>query len=409
MKKTRIRLAALALCVLLFVTMLPATALASAAVDARTALLSAVSNGAPKITYQPRNQSVKQGNTATFQVKASGSNLKYQWYYRKNASAKWTKYTGKTEPVLTFTAGRKNGYQYACKVISGSKSVLSNAATLKVNYVKYRALLIGEVDFGWDYATRNMGDVKRMKSMLGTIKPPMGGSYEVTCKYDLSNSGIKSAIKTAFAGADSNDVSLFFIATHGETSVASGGDAGAICTVTSYGTGMLRMGTLAGWLAEVPGKVIVIIGSCGSGAAISANGMRAAGSAARDAAFCDAVVSAFAANDTAVPSAGGGVAANIGEFCQSKFYVLTAAKHMESSWGQEGGSQRYSYNYFPYYIAKGAVGPADADSNGRVTLDELYNYVYKNALGPYNDGHDNYYQHARVYPENSDYVLFKTP
>ena len=108
MKKTRIRLAALALCVLLFVTMLPATALASAAVDARTALLSAVSNGAPKITYQPRNQSVKQGNTATFQVKASGSNLKYQWYYRKNASAKWTKYTGKTEPVLTFTAGRKN-------------------------------------------------------------------------------------------------------------------------------------------------------------------------------------------------------------------------------------------------------------------------------------------------------------
>ena len=40
MKKTRIRLTALALCVLLFVTMLPATALASAAVDARTALLS---------------------------------------------------------------------------------------------------------------------------------------------------------------------------------------------------------------------------------------------------------------------------------------------------------------------------------------------------------------------------------
>ena len=111
MKKTRIRLAALALCVLLFVTMLPATALASAAVDARTALLSAVSNGAPKITYQPRNQSVKQGDTATFQVKASGKNVKFQWYCRKNAKASWKRISGATNPVLSFTAGRKNGYR----------------------------------------------------------------------------------------------------------------------------------------------------------------------------------------------------------------------------------------------------------------------------------------------------------
>ena len=56
---------------------------------------------------------------------------------------------------------------------------------------------------------------------------------------------------------------------------------------------------------------------------------------------------------------------------------------------------------------KGGKGAADADKNGKITLSELYNYAYKNAKGPYWDGYDNYYQHARVYPTNSTYVLFK--
>lgn len=407
MKKARIRIIAAALCLLMFVSLMPATAWAAAVQSAGDVLYSSQSNAAPRITVQPKNCSVKQGNIATFQVKASGKNLKYQWYYRKNANAKWTKYSGKTEPVLTFTAGRKNGYQYACRVRSGSKSVMTKPVTLKVNYVKYRALLIGEVNFGWDTATRNKGDVLRMKKMLTSVKTPMGGSYEVTCKYDLSSTGIKKAIQTAFKGADSNDVSLFFIATHGYTDVSSGDYAGAICTV---GRGSdLKLKTLAGWLKAVPGKVIVIIGSCGSGAAVSENGVKGVSSAeaARaDEAFNTSVVQTFASCNASVPDQSG-VVSNLGDFCQSKFYVLTAAKHMESSWGQEGGTQGTSYNYFPYWLARGAAGPADLNGNGKITLDELYEYTYTKAIGPYRYQGEDYYQHARVYPVNCDYVLFK--
>ena len=410
MKKSRIRLAALALCVLLFVTMLPATALASAAEDARTALLSAVSNGVPTITYQPKNQSVKQGDVATFQVKASGKNVKFQWYYRKNAKADWHKISGATDPVLSVTAGRMNGYQYRCRVYNSSGKVFTKTVTLKVNYVTYRALLIGEINFSWDYATRNKGDVLRMKKMLSTIKPPMGGSYNITCEYDLGNSGIKNAINSAFAGADSNDVSLFFIATHGVTDVSSGSYAGALATLTASGdVNLLKLGTLANWLKAVPGKVIVIIGSCGSGAAVSPNKLSRAAISAQDKLFCDSVIAAFSFNDAFVPRTKGETVSNIGEFCNNKFYVLTAAMHMESSWGQEGGTQSTSYNYFPYWLTKGATGPADKDKNGKVTLNELFNYASVKAMGPYEYQGEDYYQHARVYPTDSNYILFKTP
>ena len=408
MKKAKLRLVAMLLCVLMCLTLLPAEALAYTAESAENVTASVVSNGKVKITKQPKNQSVKQGAKVTFQVKASGKHLKYQWYYRKSSSGSWKKVSGGTKATLKVTANRMNGWQYRCQVKSGSKKVYSRAATLKVNYVKYRALLIGEVNFS-PKCTRNKGDVLKMKSMLSSVKTPKGGSYKITCKYDLSESGIQSAIKSAFKGADSNDVSLFFIATHGVTNVESGSWAGAICTSDG---GYVQMGELAGWLKKVPGKVIVIIGSCGSGAAVSANGAKGASKFDEDA-FNTSVIQAFAAADEILPSEGGD-AANIGDFRNSKFYVLTAAKHMESSWGCEDGSASSSYNYFPYYIVKGAKGAADSNKDKKITLKELYKYADKEARGPYYYYDENdvrqgpFYQHARVYPSNSSYVLFKT-
>ena len=161
---------------------------------------------------------------------------------------------------------------------------------------------------------------------------------------------------------------------------------------------------LAGWLKKVPGKVIVILGSCGSGAAVYSNGVRTGETFDPDA-FNDAAIRAFAAVDEYVPDAEDELVSNTGEFRKSKFYVLTAAAYQESSWGQEGSDP---YNYFPYYIAKGGKGAADSNNNGKVTLNELYKYAYRKAKGPYYDEYgDAYYQHARVYPANSSYVLFK--
>ncbi len=92
----------------------------------------------------------------------------------------------------------------------------------------------------------------------------------------------------------------------------------------------------------MPGKVIVLLGSCGSGAAIVSNGKITYvpnASSEADERFNEAAIRAFAEADPA---------ANTGEFRESKFYVMTAAAHQESSWGQESSDP---YNYFPYYLS----------------------------------------------------------
>ena len=408
MNKRLNRALSLFLCVLMCLSLLPAEALAADTGAVRETVRFAVSNGKPKITAQPKSLSVKQSAKVTFKVSASGKGLKYQWYYRKSAKGSWIKYSGKTKATLSFTAGRVNGYQYRCKVSNASGHVYSKAATLKVNYVKYRALLIGETLFGSEVANRNKGDVKLMRNMLKAIKTPKGGSYTITSRYNLDKPAIQKAIKSYLGGADSNDVSLFFLATHGDTG-SSGYYAGAMVTPDKYGyiddfDGWLTMDELAGWLKDVKGKVIVILGSCGSGAAIKSNGLLGGGKEFDPDAFNESVIRAFAAADEPLTDGQDGLVANTGEFRKSKFYVLTAAAYQESSWGQEGSNP---YNYFPYYVAKGGRGAADANKNGKVTLKELYAYANKNARGPYYDGYDYYYQHARVYPTNSSYVLFK--
>ena len=64
----------------------------------------------------------------------------------------------------------------------------------------------------------------------------------------------------------------------------------------------------------------------------------------------------------------------------------------------------HTYNVFPYWLTKGVgtSGPMPADvengnGDGKLTLDELYQYVYK---------HTRHKQIPQVYPKNSDYVLF---
>ena len=285
--------------------------------------------------------------------------------------------------------------------------------------VAYRALLVGEVNFSWETATRNRGDVERLDAMLKSVSGPQGNSYSVTSKYDLSRSAIQSAIKSAFSGADSNDVSFFFIATHGVVDIATGSEAGELVTIEKAGVtdGYLTLKDLATWLKAVPGKIIVVLGSCGSGAAIVSNGncaFQLDASGESDAFFTEAVIRTFEEADKSVYRD----EPNTGEFRDSKFYVLTAAAHQESSWGTES----YSLNFFPYYFVQGScfvddglltysdgthipAGTmlADDDGNKIITLNEIYEFCYDMAYGPYNGSE---YQHAQVYPTNSSYALF---
>ena len=92
-----------------------------------------VNAAATTITTQPGNVTVTEGETATFSVTATGSNLTYQWQQSTDGSA-WANISGATGISYTTQATTMdmNGYQYRCVVTGNGGSVTSDAATLTV-------------------------------------------------------------------------------------------------------------------------------------------------------------------------------------------------------------------------------------------------------------------------------------
>ena len=88
-----------------------------------------------EITQQPQSVTANVGDTVKFAVKASGSGLSYQWYYRKSGASSWTKWPGHTTATTSSTANESwNGMQVRCTVTDsmGSKAQ-SNPATVTLN------------------------------------------------------------------------------------------------------------------------------------------------------------------------------------------------------------------------------------------------------------------------------------
>ena len=324
---------------------------------------------------------------------------------------------GSTENTYFDVGGLERSRQYSFRVEPslGDWSSRSETVTVKIpaekSDVEYRALLVGEVSFdGTQRAMRNYGDVESIARLLASAKTPTGGAYAFLRRQDLDKEDIFNEIRTAFGGADDNDVSLFFIATHGDIDEI-GRNAGSLSTVNEAGiTDTLRLEELADALSKVPGTVIVWLGSCGSGAAIYDENVPQNG----DAALTAAAVAAFAAHDPTVVlddtlaadfTVGETNAFERGEFRQPKFYVLTAARYHEMSWGMEDSR----FNYFPKFICDGAAVdaktgqmPADANQDGKLTQHELFSYIKIRE----EDASDFVNQNVQEYPLNSDYVLF---
>ena len=95
-----------------------------------------------RITGQPAQATVHSGETAKFSVKAEGSGLKYQWYYKKAGKSDWTLWKGQTSAVLSFKAdATMNGMNVYCLVTDASGTAVnsSSAALTVVSAVKITA------------------------------------------------------------------------------------------------------------------------------------------------------------------------------------------------------------------------------------------------------------------------------
>ncbi len=86
------------------------------------------------ITTQPGNATVKVGETATFTIVASGTDLTYQWQIDRNDGKGWVDIDGVT--ATSYTTSKVdiscNGFKYRCVVSNSAGSDTSNTAVLTV-------------------------------------------------------------------------------------------------------------------------------------------------------------------------------------------------------------------------------------------------------------------------------------
>ena len=343
---------------------------------------------APTITAQPADLTGFEGREMQITVKAAGGGLSYRWYWRDGSAGTWTESTATGAGTATLcyesVKGFMDGRQFRCLVSNDLGAVYTRTVTLTVDPITCRALLIGQTYKSVD-PSRGLvpldGDksVQSMETVLGAVNGILGHAYRVTALTDVSRAGWSSAIRTAFAGADENDVSLFYFFGHGNPTREIFPETGAMVTVEAGGSSsQVLTAELAEWLDAVPGTVVVLLDCCGSGASIYENG-------GGETPFPAPAVQAFAGREAAAP--------NAGELRGGKYYVLTSTtydKPGRSSW--DGG-------YFTTALKEGLTGgmPADTNGDGKATLAELHAYLL-DELGEL--------QTACAYPENSDYVLF---
>ena len=89
---------------------------------------------APVITLQPENLTTAAGSVVNFEVKAQGSGLKYQWYYKKAGTTDWSRWSSHTTASTSGTANDSwNGMKVFCRVTdSNGMYTDSSVATVTI-------------------------------------------------------------------------------------------------------------------------------------------------------------------------------------------------------------------------------------------------------------------------------------
>ena len=89
---------------------------------------------APEIENQPQDVSVKEGETATFTVTATGTDLTYQWQIDRNDGNGFVDIDGATDATYTTGVTNKdcNGFKYQCVVKNSAGFVTTEVAILTV-------------------------------------------------------------------------------------------------------------------------------------------------------------------------------------------------------------------------------------------------------------------------------------
>ena len=235
-----------------------------------------------------------------------------------------------------------------------------------------RALLIG-CDHFLTQASTEPAAARNVAMLSESLLTDAQGYERILLKSDsvADADGLRAAVQEAFAGVGDGDVSLIYIATHGLYSFENPLEQCAL--VLSDGVRENRVTALAlkEILDAVPGKKVLILDACHSGA--------------------------FVGKGMSYPDAGPGV------FADPDYRVLCSAGGSEDSWywhSEDDGDPnvRHGASYFATVLSHllRPSSPADVNRDGRVTLSEMLSCLRRDYAA----------STPQAYPENDDFVLY---
>lgn len=225
----------------------------------------------------------------------------------------------------------------------------------------FRALLIGQTDYPGIYKLEGPGkDIVKLGETLD--------AYYVTTKTNLTAEEILKAVSTSFFGSKEQDISLFYYSGHGDE--ASGALVG-IDMESKVTAAQLRSA-----LDEIPGRKVIIVDACYSGALIG-----------RSLLHNYAVDPAALFIDAFKPR----IRARSSNLAVERNYVIASSKGDEESWEASYGG------IFSNAFAE-SKNSGDLDGDQVVTFEEAYLYT-KEKVDKIASSNGKT-QSVQVYPEN---------
>ena len=303
-----------------------------------------------------------------------------KWYYLDDSGAMKTglQTIGGNEYYLSTSGAMQTGWQ---NIGDDTYFFADSGARQTINR---RALVLGET------STRAVPieDVNAMEKAFSNQN-----FSEVVRFPDKTKAEIIAKMEELFKSSSESDVNYLYFTCHGgkDGTIAIGSDK------TSF-SGW----ELASILKQYRGKFVVMLDCCYSGTIIDVGKSDEKAVSNSEERFDEqAFLAGFSTGD---------LASKNGEMLDSKFLVLCASWKGEKSYSAVGvGSLATRY----WAMGTGwdslqnrMISPmADTNTNGKITLEELYQYSYPLVLEDASKIHEE--QHVSVYPENSQFVLFQ--
>ena len=303
-----------------------------------------------------------------------------KWYYLDDSGAMKTglQTIGGNEYYLSTSGAMQTGWH---NIGDDTYFFASSGARQTINR---RALVLGET------STRAVPieDVNAMEKVFSNQN-----FSEVVRFPDKTKSEIIAKIEELFKSSSESDVNYLYLTCHGGTD------------------GRIYLGsdgqTFSGWelasiLKQYKGKFVVMLDCCYSGTIINEGKSDKKVASKSEERFDEqAFLAGFSTGD---------VASKNGEMLDSKFLVLCASWKGEESYSVVGvGSLATRYwamgTGWDSLQNKIISSMADTNTNGKITLEELYQYSYPLVLEAASQIHEE--QHVSVYPKNSQFVLFQ--